>query len=47
MVLFVSGSVQNPSFDSQTKETLTLSADGFAESIPLTDKFFKDVIAHR
>jgi DNA topoisomerase-2 len=46
LVLFISGQVQNPSFDSQTKETLTLPADHFADSIPLSDRFFHEIVDH-
>jgi DNA topoisomerase-2 len=37
----------NPSFDSQTKETLTLKSSSFGSTCELSDKFLKEVIKTR
>ncbi len=44
--IFVNCQVENPCFDSQTKENLTLKAKNFGSTCPLPDKFIKQVIIH-
>lgn len=41
MWLFVNALVENPSFDSQTKETLTLKASAFGSKVDLSEEFIK------
>ncbi|RVE59454.1 hypothetical protein OJAV_G00188610 [Oryzias javanicus] len=41
MWLFVNCLVENPTFDSQTKENMTLQQKSFGSTCPLSDKFFK------
>ncbi|XP_042363967.1 DNA topoisomerase 2-alpha isoform X2 [Plectropomus leopardus] len=41
MWLFVNCLVENPTFDSQTKENMTLQQKSFGSTCPLTDKFIK------
>ncbi|XP_071822876.1 DNA topoisomerase 2-alpha-like isoform X2 [Apostichopus japonicus] len=41
--LFVNCLVENPTFDSQTKENMTLQAKKFGSTAPLSDKFLKAV----
>jgi DNA topoisomerase-2 len=36
--------IENPSFDSQTKENMTLKSSSFGSSFSLSEKFLKDVI---
>lgn len=43
MWLFVNCLVENPTFDSQTKENMTLQQKSFGSTCPLSDKFFKQV----
>jgi len=43
--LFINCRVENPAFDSQTKETLTLRADRFGSAFEPTDAFVKQVLA--
>ncbi|RXW18452.1 hypothetical protein EST38_g7420 [Candolleomyces aberdarensis] len=43
MWLFVNALIENPTFDSQTKETLTLPSNKFGSKPTLTDDFFKKV----
>jgi len=43
--LFVNCSVENPAFDSQTKETLTTKPNSFGSTFVFSDKFLKDVVA--
>ncbi|KZT51053.1 type II DNA topoisomerase [Calocera cornea HHB12733] len=43
MWLFVNCLVENPSFDSQTKDTLTLKATGFGSRPAISDEFMKKV----
>lgn len=43
--LFVNCQVENPSFDSQTKETLTTKPVNFGSTCTLSDKFMKEVLA--
>ena len=37
--------IENPAFDSQTKETLTTKPTGFGSTCTLSEKFLKEVIA--
>lgn len=39
--VFVNCLIENPSFDSQTKENMTLQPKSFGSKCPLTEKFFK------
>uniref|UniRef100_A0A8C2X9D6 DNA topoisomerase 2 n=1 Tax=Cyclopterus lumpus TaxID=8103 RepID=A0A8C2X9D6_CYCLU len=41
LCLFVNCLVENPSFDSQTKENMTLQQKNFGSTCPLSDKFIK------
>uniref|UniRef100_A0A1A8U146 DNA topoisomerase 2 n=1 Tax=Nothobranchius furzeri TaxID=105023 RepID=A0A1A8U146_NOTFU len=41
MWLFVNCLIENPTFDSQTKENMTLQHKKFGSTCPLSDKFFK------
>jgi DNA topoisomerase II len=43
--LFVNCQIENPSFDSQTKETLTTKPVNFGSTCTLSDKFLKEVLA--
>lgn len=43
MWLFVNCLVENPTFDSQTKENMTLQQKSFGSTCPLSDKFIKQV----
>ena len=42
MWLFVNTLIENPAFDSQTKETLTTQAKSFGSKCELSEKFMKD-----
>ena len=42
--VFINCLIENPSFDSQTKENMTLKACSFCSHLDLNDKFLKDVI---
>lgn len=42
--LFVNALIENPAFDSQTKETLTLKPSAFGSKVELDDKFFKKMM---
>lgn len=42
--LFVNCLVENPTFDSQTKENMTLQQKSFGSTCPLSDKFIKQVL---
>lgn len=44
MWLFVNCLIENPAFDSQTKETLTLKASQFGSACELEDSFTKEVL---
>ncbi|KAI9500924.1 DNA topoisomerase [Coemansia spiralis] len=44
MWLFVNAKIVNPTFDSQTKETLTLRASSFGSKCEITDDFMKGVM---
>ncbi len=41
--VFVNCLIENPSFDSQTKENMTLKAKNFGSTCSLSDKFIKAV----
>ena len=41
--VFVNCLIENPSFDSQTKENMTLRAKDFGSKCELSDKFLKSV----
>lgn len=41
MWIFVNALIENPAFDSQTKETLTLKASAFGSKIDLSEAFIK------
>ncbi|KAJ9119885.1 hypothetical protein QFC24_005599 [Naganishia onofrii] len=43
MWIFVNALIENPAFDSQTKETLTLKASAFGSKIDLSEAFIKKV----
>ena len=43
MWVFVNALIENPTFDSQTKETMTLQAKSFGSKCDLTEKFVKSV----
>ena len=42
--VFVNCLVENPAFDSQTKETLTTNVSKFGSKCTLSEKFIKDVL---
>lgn len=42
--LFVNCLIENPTFDSQTKENMTLQQKSFGSTCPLSDKFIKQVL---
>jgi len=42
--IFVNCLVENPTFDTQTKETLTLKANQFGSKCELSDKMIKDIL---
>ncbi|KAF9141358.1 DNA topoisomerase 2 [Mortierella sp. GBA39] len=44
MWVFVNCLIENPAFDSQTKETMTLKQSAFGSKFDLNEKFIKDVI---
>ena len=44
--VFVNCLVENPTFDSQTKETMTLKVKSFGSTWPLSEKFIKQVSCH-
>ena len=41
--VFINCLVENPAFDSQTKENMTLKAKSFGSTCQLSDKFIKQV----
>ncbi len=41
--VFVNALIENPSFDSQTKENMTLQTKSFGSKCPLSDKFVRAV----
>ena len=47
LCVFVAGDLVNPTFDSQTKETLMTPAQEFSDSLSLTERFYKEVIQYR
>lgn len=47
MWLFVNCLVENPTFDSQTKENMTLQQKSFGSTCPLSEKFIKQVPEER
>jgi DNA topoisomerase-2 len=42
--IFLNALIENPSFDSQTKETLTTKATNFGSKYELSEKFLKDIV---
>lgn len=42
--IFINSSIENPAFDSQTKETLNTKAADFGSSVELSDKFCKQIL---
>ena len=42
--LFVNCLIENPAFDSQTKETLNTKASNFGSTYELSDKFMNEVL---
>ncbi|KAI7907288.1 DNA topoisomerase [Cokeromyces recurvatus] len=44
MTLFINCLIENPSFDSQTKENMTLRASSFGSTYKLSDKFIKAIL---
>ena len=44
--VFVNCLIENPSFDSQTKENMTLKVKSFGSTCPLSDKFIKAVSSY-
>ena len=42
MWVFVNSLIENPTFDSQTKETMTLQAKSFGSKCDLSEKFMKE-----
>ena len=47
MWVFVNCLIENPAFDSQTKENMTLKQSAFGSKFEPSDKFFKDVSWNR
>lgn len=43
MWVFVNSLIENPTFDSQTKETMTLQSKSFGSKCEVSDKFAKQV----
>ena len=43
--LFVNCLIENPAFDSQTKETLTTKSSSFGSNCTLSEKFLKEVLS--
>ena len=43
MWIFINCLIENPAFDSQTKENMTLKVSSFGSKCELSDKFLKDV----
>ena len=42
--IFINSLIENPSFDSQTKETLTTKSSNFGSTYELSEKFIKDLL---
>ena len=42
--IFVNSLIENPAFDSQTKETLTTKSSNFGSSFEISEKFIKDLL---
>jgi DNA topoisomerase-2 len=45
LFLFVNSAIENPTFDAQTKETLTLPKAKFGSEAPLSDSFMKAMMS--
>ena len=45
MWVFINCLIENPSFDSQTKENMTLKTKSFGSTCSLTDKFIKQALS--
>ncbi|KAJ1135680.1 hypothetical protein NDU88_002118 [Pleurodeles waltl] len=45
MWIFVNSLIENPTFDSQTKENMTLQAKSFGSKCPLSEKFVKAAVS--
>ena len=45
MWVFINALIENPAFDSQTKETLTLKPSAFGSKAEFDDKFFKKMMS--
>lgn len=43
--IFVNCQIENPAFDSQTKETLTTKPQAFGSTCPLSERFLKEIIS--
>lgn len=43
MWVFVNALIENPTFDSQTKENMTLQAKSFGSTCKMSEKFIKGV----
>ena len=43
--VFINSLIENPAFDSQTKETLTLKPSAFGSKAEFDDKFFKKMMS--
>lgn len=43
--VFVNCLIENPTFDSQTKETMTLKSKDFGSKFKVSDKFLKEVVS--
>lgn len=44
LFIFVNCLIENPAFDSQTKDTLTSKASNFGSSYQISEKFIKDLM---
>lgn len=44
LFIFVNSQIENPAFDSQTKDTLTSKASNFGSSYQISEKFIKDLL---
>lgn len=43
MWIFVNSLIENPTFDSQTKETMTLQSKSFGSKCEVSEKFIKEI----